>query len=374
MDIRFLGVEVGMTIGIDLRCLPIGKDAGAGIPHVARELTRALLRIGCRHTWILFLPELAEFEIEEQALKIPYKFYLKKNSSAGLREALRLYPCDVLFVPSGAIAFGMSIPAVPVVHDIAIFSHPEWFPQNFFRRQLTTRICKRGILQAPIVLSMSDATRVDMLHAFHISESRIRVIHAGGDSVLAELRGDVLQDAKKRAKESVKNIGLNKPFILCLGTLEPRKNISMLLRARPYPADLVIAGRDGWKCDIQNIDSHIHRISELSDIDRRELLLAADVVAIPSLHEGFGLVALEAMQAGTAIVASDVGALPEVIGDAGILIPPLDEHAWSIALQSLLLDEEKRKMFAFMGKERSQNFSWHKSAEITLDALTGALI
>jgi glycosyltransferase involved in cell wall biosynthesis len=299
------------------------------------------------------------------------------------------HPCDVLFVPSGAVAPGHSVPCVPWVHDLAIYAHPEWFPQPFFRRMLTTRLYRQGVVRAPVVLAVSDATRQDIVARFGVPEARVRVTHEGGDPVLADLAGEALRHAKQRARHRLADRGITQPFVLQLGTLEPRKNVPTLLaawrEARPRfarPVDLVIAGADGWKLGpiTRALDrersyegedgARLHRVDAIDDDDRRDLLLAAELVAVPSFHEGFGLVALEAMQAGTAVMASDAGALPEVVGDAGILLPPTEVTVWARAMVDLMGTDEDRRRLAERGKARSQGMTWKRAAAVALHALT----
>ncbi len=118
--------------------------------------------------------------------------------------------------------------------------------------------------------------------------------------------------------------------------------------------------------------SRFHRLEAPTDDDRRDMELAAEIVAIPSLSEGFGLVALEGMQAGVMVVASNAGALPEVVGDAGILLSPDDSASWTQTLINLVKDDESRRHFAELGKSRSQGMSWARSAEIARHVLTEA--
>ncbi len=377
-----------MTIGIDLRCLPTAGEPGAGVAHAAKDMALALIALGTRHRWVLYVPEGAAFTARPELARI---IRVRGPSGASLREALREAPCDLLFVPSGAVSPGLPMPCVPWVHDIAIYSHPEWFPQNVFRRAVTTYLYRRGVERAPLVLAVSDATRQELARTFHLRGTDIRVTHAGGDPILADLAGEALLRAKQRAKHRLADRGITQNFILCLGTLEPRKNIPTLLEAwreaRSWfdaPVDLVVAGAKGWKLGpiTRALDHerayageggpHLHRVDAMSDDDKRDLLLAADVVAVPSLHEGFGLVALEAMQAGSAVLASDAGALPEVLGDAGITLPPLDVKAWARALADLMNREEDRRGLGVKGKARSQGMTWKRSAEIALHALTDA--
>ncbi|MFH1078309.1 MAG: glycosyltransferase family 1 protein [Patescibacteria group bacterium] len=362
-----------MIVGIDLRCLPADGSEGAGVAHAARFLTDALLRLDVGWDWRLYLPAKQKMETSDVVR-------LDDVSGSSLRAAVRPHPCDLLFVPGGAVAPGLKIRSVPWVHDLAIYSHPEWFPQSLFRRLLTTRIYRKGVTSAPLVFAVSEDTKRDIRRLFAVASERIVVTHEGGDPVLASLRDEALVDAKAVARKRLAAAGLSRPFILALGTVEPRKNFATLIAAWeaertmfPVPTDLVIAGRDGWKSEHVQTDiercscldekfGRVRRIGHVDDATRRDLLLGASVVAVPSLSEGFGLVALEAMQAGTVVIASQAGALPEVVGEAGVLVDPHDTHAWGQALSHLMADDEGRARFASEGKRLSQAMTWERVA------------
>jgi glycosyltransferase involved in cell wall biosynthesis len=383
-----------MTIGVDLRCLPSDGSPGAGVAHASRSLVNKLIAHGGDQvSWVLFLPRGASPKAEENILREKTSrtriVRLKDASGAVLRRALTVGPCDLLFVPSGAIPPGIRIPSVPWVHDIAIFDHPEWFNESLLRRRITTTLFRRGVKKAPCVFAVSEATKRDLVDHFEIDPKHVLVTFEGGDGVLGSLHGESLVEAKRIAKRRLAERGVTNRFILCMGTLEPRKNIPFLIdawsKARGQfrrPTDLVIAGRDGWKLgpimqafDVAKVygpegGSRLHRIEAPNDDDRRDLLLAADLVAIPSLYEGFGLVALEGMQAGSAVLVSNAGALPEVVGPDFPTLQVGAVKAWTDALSELLNDERSIKRLADAGKARSQGMDWERVAEVVFHALT----
>ena len=376
-------------IGIDLRCLPTDGSAGAGVAHAARFLTYELLAQKVPWSWRLYIPSGAEMDVGAGLDPVQ----LKNASGSSLRAAIQSHPCDILFVPGGSIAPGLKITCIPWVHDVAIFDHPEWFAQSFLRRRVTTALFERGVKNAPLILAVSEDTKRALIEKFRLDPARIRVTYEGGDPILATWQDEELVEKKRVAKQALAALGLTNAFVLILGTVEPRKNIAMLIQAwhaaRPSfnrAVDLVIAGSEGWKLsrrfgrdpDTQSVvgrrwkvefeklkmKDYLHRIKSLDDEARRNLLLAADLVALPSLHEGFGLVALEAMQAGTALLASRAGAIPEVVGEDGILLDPKDISAWSKALIGLINEESARLRLAHAGKKHSKKFNWQKSAAI----------
>ena len=154
-----------MTIGIDLRCVPGDGSPGAGVAHAARAMTTALMSLGAEGvTWQLYTPEL-----------------LGSVSGFALRRALKKYPCDVLFVPSGAVAPWLDVECVPWVHDVAIFEHPEWFGESFFRRIVTTMLFWRGLNKAKHILAVSEDTKRELVRLLGIDSHAIVVTHEGGD-------------------------------------------------------------------------------------------------------------------------------------------------------------------------------------------------
>lgn len=384
-----------MIIGVDLRCLPSDGSPGAGIAHASKALVNKLIAKPVTGVaWTLFLPRGAVPHAEGRLLRektAETKIVRIENAGgAALRRALKRYPCDILFVPSGAIPPGIRMPVVPWVHDIAIFDHPEWFPQPIVRRTVSTRLFRRGVERSVSVLAVSEFTKNELAGHFGVDPGRITVTFEGGDDLLSSLSGEALAEHKRRARRRIAERGVTNRYILCMGTLEPRKNVSMLLNAwaeaRPgftHAVDLVIAGRDGWKLGpiTKALDaaktyapeggSRLHRIEAPNDDDRRDLLLGAGLVVVPSLYEGFGLVALEGMQAGTAVLSARAGALPEVVGEDGILLPPEDPEAWKDAMSSLMNDDAGRQALAERGKARSQGMTWERSASIAFRVLTG---
>jgi alpha-1,3-rhamnosyl/mannosyltransferase len=369
-----------MIVGIDLRCLPADGSAGAGVAHAARFLTYELLALKAPWSWRLYVPKGSNFEIRLPAGKAGNSKFeiicLQTASGSALRAAIQSHPCDILFVPGGSIAPGLKIPCIPWVHDVAIFDHAEWFAQSFLRRRVTTALFERGVKSAPLIFAVSEDTKRALINKFDLDPARIRVTYEGGDPILATLQDEELVEKKRVAKKTLAALGLTNAFVLILGTVEPRKNIAMLIQAwhDAIPSfnravDLVVAGKGGWKMKEIMAGQHLHRLAVLDDEARRNLLLAADMVALPSLHEGFGLVALEAMQAGTALLASRAGALPEVVGEDGVLLDPKDHAAWSKALTGLINDETTRVRLARGGKKYSKKFSWQKSAEIIVGGI-----
>jgi glycosyltransferase involved in cell wall biosynthesis len=186
---------------------------------------------------------------------------------------------------------------------------------------------------------------------------------------------------KTRARELVREkFGITGQFILFVSTIEPRKNLPTLLAAYSRLRDayksnarLVVAGHKGWLTE--EVDQAIEKykladqVCFLGSVPNQELAYlynAARVFALPSFYEGFGLTPLEAMATGTPVVVSNVSSLPEVVGDAGILIDPNDVEAWTVALHRVLTEDALYAEMSEKGLKRSQKFSWDRAARETL--------
>ncbi|HYN88211.1 MAG TPA: glycosyltransferase family 1 protein, partial [Ardenticatenaceae bacterium] len=163
-----------------------------------------------------------------------------------------------------------------------------------------------------------------------------------------------------------------------VGTLEPRKGIDTLIDAfvqlaPDYPYDLVLAGKPGWywqpileRIERSGLGARIRRLDYVPDSDLPALYTAASVLALPSRYEGFGFPVLEAMACGTPVVCSNASSLPEVAGDAGLLVPPDDPSSLAEALALVLSNEPLAATVRAKGLLRAARFTWEKTARATL--------
>jgi glycosyltransferase involved in cell wall biosynthesis len=235
-------------------------------------------------------------------------------------------------------------------------------------RDYLNQVVPRSVARADLVLADSQATRADIMALYNSGPDKIEVLYSGVNESFQPVR-DPSQLAAVRAKYGIGG----EPFILAVGTLQPRKNYVRLIQAfAALPGRefrLVIAGGRGWLFD--EIFSEVERLSLggrvifpgfAADEDLPALYSAASVVAYPSTYEGFGLPILEAFACETPVVTSTASSLPEVAGDAALLVPPTDVDALSAALQRALQDAALRRQLVAAGLERVKQFSWQKSA------------
>jgi glycosyltransferase involved in cell wall biosynthesis len=270
---------------------------------------------------------------------------------------------DVIHAPSLALPPSHGTPLVVTIHDLAFLRHPEVFTRRgveFHRRGLAI-----AFREAAVVIAISEFTRGELIRSgfeperVHVAPMAITVPEPAADDVL---------DARVAAA------GVTAPYVLSVGTIEPRKGLDTLAAAvaglrRNHPElTLVLAGPTGW-LSVPGLDGPaVQRLGRVDEGTLDALYRRAIVCALPSRYEGFGLPALEAMARGCPVVASNTTALPEVVGTAGVLVAPGDVSAWSDALTRLIDDEPTRADLAVQGRHRARDFTWATTAQAHLDA------
>jgi glycosyltransferase involved in cell wall biosynthesis len=262
--------------------------------------------------------------------------------------------------------------AVFTLHDTAYLLFPKYhLLQN---RIYLSVMMPRFLARAQAVICVSENTKRDALRFYPLDPAKVHVIPEG---VEPRFTPNIAPDecAAVRAKYR-----LPERFILCVGTLEPRKNLIILLeayaalRAHHPQVGLVLAGGKGWL-----YESFFERLRELGlenlvtltgyvpEVDLPTLMSCAEIFAYPSVFEGFGLPPLEAMACGVPVVCSNASSLPEVVGEAGLLLPPTDVLAWTEALGRLLTDADLRTDLRERGLRQAQHFTWDIAARRTLE-------
>ncbi len=294
-----------------------------------------------------------------------------------------LHRLNVLFLPAGNRRMSPEAPlgrykVIATVHDLAPFHMPEKYGKS--RTLYVTRWLPRMWRQATKIISVSDATRNDLLMHAGVDSKRISVVHNGVDHSAFQPRNK--SEARQRLSGK---LDLPEPFILYVARLEhPGKNHVGLLRGyarllQQHPDlshHLVFCGKD-WNgaADIYRevkqlgLSSRVRFCGMVSDELLPYVYNASDLLAFPSLFEGFGIPAIEAMASGIPVVASNRTSLPEVVGDAGRLFDPQDERSIATALEIGLFDEDFRKAAKKNGPERAASFSWQRSTQETLRIL-----
>lgn len=289
------------------------------------------------------------------------------------RRALRRR-LDVVLFPAHQVPPGLPVPALVTIHDLAF----EMFPAAFRRRDLfrLRAITRAGVRRARCVLADSECTARDVTAIYGVPPERIRVALLGAGAASASAAPDAASAAAVRAQYAIRA-----PYVLAVGTLQPRKNYPRLMQAvarvreRGIDVQLVIAGADGWMADTVHAaraafadPSFIVLTGYAGDADIAALYHGAAVAAQVGLYEGFGLPVLEAFAAGVPSMVARAGALPEVAGDAAVLVDPERVDAMADALAQLLGDAPLRAALRARMPEQRAKFSWARTVDRTLAA------
>ena len=258
--------------------------------------------------------------------------------------------------------------SVLTVFDLSFARYPNLTMPGMQR--YLTRVVLRSACRADRVIAISEATKADLCDLYSIDPRRISVVYPGVEPRFHPAE----EPAAERAVRARYGLG-DGPFILTVGTLQPRKNHARLVEAfaRIGPRyRLVIAGGRGWayqevseRVAQLGLDDRVIFPGYVDDADLPGLYRAASALAYPSLYEGFGLPVLEAMACGTPVMAADTSSLPEVVGEAGLLVDPLDVDALAGALVRLLEDEPLRARLREQGIRQAADFTWARAAAET---------
>jgi glycosyltransferase involved in cell wall biosynthesis len=367
-----------MKIGINAQLLSHRKSyRNAGVSQYIRHLAGNVGRCAHPHDVHLFVPKSCEDAFagcilhrgsawaERAAARIAWEQTM-------LPLLVRRYSIDVLHSPVHVLPAACPCRSVVTIHDLSAFRFPQAFPP--IQRRYLQLFTKRSARKADAVVAISESTRRDVIEMLGVSPDRVSVVLNGVDPSYRPAA-----EADRQRAADLYGIGPND--VLYLGTLEPRKNIPALITAfsratKHLPADvrLIVAGARGWMYDSifklaedLGLVERVRFVGYIPAEDHAALYSAAAVFVYPSLYEGFGLPPLEAMACGTPVIASNASSLPEVVGDAGLLVDPRDTDALGDAMIRLLGDSGLRAELRERGLERAAQFSWESSARRTLD-------
>jgi glycosyltransferase involved in cell wall biosynthesis len=367
-----------MLIGIDASRAAYPQRTGT--ENYSFYLIRALLELDTAHRFRLYSnarPEPGLFAVERAELRTMPFPRLWTHLRLSLEMAVRAP--QVLFVPAHVLPLVHPRHSVVTVHDLGYIHYPEahrrW--DRWYLRWSTLHNARHAVL----VIADSQATKRDLVEHCGTAAEKIHVIYPGADHALGPQR-DPSQLATVRER-----YGLPGTYVIHVGTYQPRKNLSTLLEAFAVVAGkhtdvhLALVGKRGWldqplfeKARQLGIEPRVHFAGYVPNDDLATLLTAARVFAMPSLYEGFGFPVLEAMACKTAVICSDSSSLPEVAGDAALLVDPHDARAWAESLDRLLSDEGLRAALIERGLRQVARFSWAQCAQETLAVLEAAVI
>lgn len=286
----------------------------------------------------------------------------------GLPVQTRRAGVDVFHGTVNVVPRGLPCPSVVTVHDLAFMRWPEQVPRR--RQRYLARELRGSLERADRIIAVSAATKTDLVEMCDVDPDRVVITPLGVDARFRPVV-DASLDAFREDQ------GIVRRFILSVGTLEPRKNLPALLRAfasltREIPHDLILIGAEGWLTDeiyrslqTPELAGRVRLTGFVEDEDLPCWYSAADCFAFPSLYEGFGLPVLEAMACGVPVVTSNVSSLPEVAGEAALLVDPSDEAQIAAGIRQVVTEPRIADSLRRRGRERAAGFTWERTAMLT---------
>ena len=274
----------------------------------------------------------------------------------------------VFYSPNFVLPPLLHAKGVVTVHDLSFLRYPETHDPGLVA--FLTAAVPRAVRAAALVLADSEHTRQDTIALLGVPPEKTAVLLSAADPIFRPVDDPAALEAMRRRR------GLDRPYVLSVGTIQPRKNLPRLIaavrRLRERTGEdivLVHAGRRGWLyAEVeQAVQDHamtdsFRLIEDADDSELRLLYAGAVALAYPSLYEGFGLPCVEAMACRCPVVASAVSSVPEVVGDAGLLVEPTDVEALTDALSRCLGDSELRATLIERGTAQAARFTWERSA------------
>lgn len=288
---------------------------------------------------------------------------------------------DVFFTPAHYAPRLCPVPMVVTIHDLSYFYYPEEFlKKDLYKLENWT---KYSVQKASKIIAVSQNTKKDLSKFYRVPDNKIRVIYNGYEKISRN------SDLRIKNYELNKNLKFrinNSNYILYVGTLQPRKNVAMLIRAfnkflqSNSKFKLVIVGRKGWL--YKNIFELVRKLKIEKDVIFTDYIPDAELVelyrnafcfVLPSLYEGFGITILEAMNYGCPVLSSNVSSLPEIGGNACLYFNPKNEKELLKKLNEIKNDDSLREQLKKKGKDQIKKFSWQKCADETLEVIRSAI-
>lgn len=369
-----------MRIGIDAR--PLSKQR-TGVGNYIEGLVEPLLRIAPEHEFFLYsnrelngqhLSERVSKRIDRSFHRFPGALWLRaRTGRLARRDRIEVFWSTYPILPAG---LPVGVRKIVTIYDLVWMRFPGTTSRyNLFVEKTWTR---KSISEADLIVVISRSTQRDLVHSLGVAIEKTRLIYPGVSEIYQP------QDRTNAAHYISHKYGVPPRYMGFVGSLEPRKNLGVLVEALRILKDrnqlecpLLIAGAKGWKnsqlfAAIRAAglgDEAIRFLGYLPENDLPYFYGGAEIFLFPTLYEGFGLPPLEAMACGTPVIASNAQCMPEVLGDAAILAPPRKAECFASAIVNVLGDEDRREAMRTAGILQAQRFRWDVSARLLLDVL-----
>jgi glycosyltransferase involved in cell wall biosynthesis len=360
-----------MRIGIDARLVFYSQ---AGIGQYILHLASGLAQVDRDNDYVLLQSRKDDSTILEQSnfrrvsLWTPSHHRFERHA---LNVEIMRLGLDILHSPDFIPPHRPRCRSVITVHDLAFLLYPHFLTRESARYYGHIDQAVRWTDQ---IIAVSNSTKQDAMQHLGVPEDKITVVYEAANAIFRPIDRDLAQQEVRTRH------GVDGPFLLFVSTIEPRKNVPTLLRAlwqltECYKEDvhLILAGGKGWLfqdafalVDELKLQGRVHFVGRVTSEDLLYLYNAAELLAHPAFYEGFGLPPLEAMACGLPVIVSNVSSLPEVVGDAGILIDPHDVDELTVSIWRVLNETEIRREMREKGLRRAARFSWERAAGETV--------
>lgn len=367
-----------MRIGINAQlCSPSSSYRNAGVSRYVRNLVHSIGAMEHAAETHLFLPG-SNRDPFPASCKLHHRAWQPENPLARiaweqfvLPGLIRRLNLDVFHSPMHVLPVVCPTRSVVTIHDLTFMLYPETFPS--LQRRYLEFCTRRAVEKADAVIAVSECTRQDIIRLLDGEPERVFTTVEAADDSFVPASSEKIEEIRHR-------YAMGDLSVLYVGTLEPRKNIPTLLSAfdrvrKAIGSDcgLVLAGGKGWlydevfrRIEALGLEDSVRLIGYVPKEDLPALYSGATAFVYPSLYEGFGLPPLEAMACGTPVITSNASSLPEVVGDAGIMVDPHSVEELADAILKVLCDADIRQQMISRGLERAKGFSWQETARRTL--------
>jgi glycosyltransferase involved in cell wall biosynthesis len=367
-------------VRIAVDAFPLATNAGSGIANYLRNILSSLLILDCKNKYFLYCKDPIDMARAENV--VPRFDSRPGNISRSFGNSLWLFSKGIRMMKKDNIDLlwgtrhmlppyvSRRIRKILTVHDLVWHYYPETMDR--YNLLIMGLLAERAIKAADHIIAVSEASARAISEITGIQREKISVIHHGTDRYIPLNKNDSAEFIADKYKT-------RKQYLLTVGTVEPRKNLKMLLRVfaplKGGDYQLLIAGSSGWKTSpiyreyerLRLREEDVRFLGYIPDEDMNRLYSGAALFVFPSIYEGFGLPPLEAMASGTPVIVSNSSSLPEVVGDAGILLDPFDADSWRESITTVLSDAFLQERLTAKGLQRARLFSWKTAARKTLD-------
>jgi glycosyltransferase involved in cell wall biosynthesis len=362
------GGQAAAVVRIAIDASRTTAQRATGTEHYATRLIQTLTHQNKQHQLTLYFRDAPPAALFSQSAFATQRVIPFRRAWTHLRFAAELWrdQPDVTFVPAHTLPALFPGAGVVTVHDLGFKYFPQAHPvsQRIYLDWSTRYSARR----ASIVLADSQATAQDLTRFYGTSSEKIRVVYPGVDKPVV---GDV-QVVRRKYQ-------LPERYFLFIGTLQPRKNIPRIVQAYAHwwsghqsdGVGLVLAGEKGWLYDEAWVEGipNVHLPGYIDNTDKGALYAGALALVFPSLYEGFGFPVIEAMHSGTPVITSSTSSLPELAGDAAILVNPAETYMIADALEDIASNEGTRQSLREKGYAQAARFTWERAAEQVMASL-----